>query len=680
MLLFDNIDYFKGFVPHIQKIDFDHPVFDRLVTVPRSDEDYANCTEAAKNISRQLLGLGPDDRGFSYYKSGEHPLYTELQVLREMRRDNWATESPHGVLAYVHGLRALKLMFPQTDITPPLADVVYLSMGMFSFNRKNLNLIGSMDAGKSSSTARLSWLYAAIDPERTFVNTATPTQKSAQSTIFGDMTELYSELLEAGNQWLFPDARVLSDKQIELFKGSLNSKGGWMMHRSFKSGGVSKGSKGKGKDTRYGVGLYIADEINEIEHFERFKRDFANTARNPYFQLQTSQNPKDEQDEGGLLCEPKAWQGWGVDTYKEVREADLLIWPSVQSGITYRFDGLRGVNLTLGKTVYPYLLNPMKHQGTIDDYGADSPEYMSQIRAMFAGEQVQRTLLSRTKLASSRHTDTDYTVLKVRGRGLGIDPAHTGLGDKAVITVGYWADCILHQVDGEQEDAELLVIEDQIAVKVLNNFKWDDRSHFLERFIALGGDLNSLTLGSPVTYEQQIALEAAQLCKDKGIPYKNVCYDFSLRPDTVSAMNMVMGFDPIAHPGREKPKGFQLIDTRENTETRARTCAEEALFLAADVIAGKALRGGDKCSVAALQLSRRWVLHDRPGMPVEKKIDFKARNGGRSPDHCDSLAYFVWLAYLRGFRAESPIAVKTRGKSLFAKQERRTPRFKRLTH
>lgn len=660
-------DYFRDFVPHIEKINFEDPIFEGLVDVPTSSKHFKHCQLAANNISRQILEL-PENNRFDYWDEyeGMEPLDIELLILREQMRDRWAEVSKHGRPCYLHGLTALKLMFPDTDITPSLADVTYLSMGMFQHRRKYLNLIGSMDAGKSSSTARLAWLYAAIDSENFFAITATPTVKSASMTIFGDMTELYEELSESHpadeifdgqpRPYLFPKSKNHADRQIALFPGALNKKGGWMIHRSLKSGGIGIGAKGKGKDTRFGVGLYIADEVNNIDNFERFKKDLPNASKQGYFQLHTTQNPLDPTDEGGQMCEPKQWLDWGVATFKEVREDDSLIWPTVNSGIAYRFDGLRSVNLVLGKTVYPYLFNKIKHDQTVEDYGKESPQYMSQVRAMFHGQDVQSTLLSRSKLAASRHEDEWFTLHNVKGRVLSCDPAHTGLKDKAVITSALWGDALVENVDGSQEITELLIFQEyQLSVKNLLGFYWDNESDFFQRFLNVGGKANALTMGTMVTYEQQIALAMAERAVKEGCPFRNVFYDSSMRPDMVSAVNQCMGFEPVAMPLIDKPVGFQLIDTRKNTVDRCRNVNEEALFLAADVVAGKAVRGGNNIPLALRQISMRRIDMSKPHHPPEKKIDFKDRNGGQSPDHGDSFAYLVWGAYLRGFRAESTI-------------------------
>ena len=295
-----------------------------------------------------------------------------------------------------------------------------------------------------------------------------------------------------------------------------------MIHRSLKTGGIGIGAKGKGKDTRYGVGLYIADEVNNIDNFERFKKDLPNASKQAYFQLHTTQNPLDENDEGVQMCEPKVWLEWGSSTFREVRQEDSLIWPTVHSGIAYRFDGLRSVNIQLGKTVYPYLFNVIKHDQTVEDYGRESPQYLSQVRAMFAGQEVQSTLLSRSKLAASRCEEEWFTVHRVNGRILSCDPAHTGLKDKAIITSAIWADCIIQNVDGTQEEKELLIFQKYPeSVKNMQGFYWEPTNEMLQRYIDAGGKINSLTLETPVTYEQQIALHMAERCRREGIPYRS---------------------------------------------------------------------------------------------------------------------------------------------------------------
>ena len=670
-------DEYKNFVAHIKKVNFNRPVFDKLIErKPATDEEFNNCQAAADEITAQLLGLYdvfyrkkmPEYWQFEEFE-GMTPLQIEVQILRDQRRSKYAFDSKYGVPSYIHALRALKLLFPKTHITPVLADIVHLTFLGYTYKVKYLHLLGSMNAGKSSSTARIIYLFMLIEVRSSFAIVATPTVESANLTIFGDVTELYSDICEAhplegsetGNSTsLFPDARSTMDRRMNFTKTARTDKGGWIAHRSLKKEGVGIGAKGKGSDDRFGHGLFVFDEINKAESFN-FEKDLANLSAQGWFQMHSTQNPWDEADIGGRVTTPKMWADWGYAGFNDVREHSPVIFPTVRKGIAYSINGMDSVNMQLGKIVYPWQFSIEDYDHIVDSYGKESPQFYSQVIGMFPGGDVDMKLLSQSKLAASRYDDEiGYTLLAQDRAVMFCDPAHTGTGDKAIIGTSISGLALVTNTDGTQEERPLVIKKRPMEhVKFINNLKWTGdpgEEHITERmFITVGGDINDVTIGSPITYEQQIAIRMAERAIEEGIPYINIGFDYSMRPDMLEAVRLVMGQGPVPFDYNTKPIGYMLQSTKENTADRFNKPAgrtDELLYLTADLFRSKQFRGGQWMTLACLQMCQTRVDKDKPWKPAEKKRDFKARNENKSPDERDCLAGEVGMHYLRGFRAE----------------------------
>ena len=668
-------DAYRNFQPHIEKINFKLPVFEKLVArKPSTDEEYANCQKAADEVSSQLMLITDAfgrQRSPSYWElpefEGMEPLQIEIKIIREQRRANYGFDTKYNLPCYIHALRAIKLIFPQTHITPVLADIVELTFLNYSHNVKYLHLLGSQDAGKSSSTARIIYLFVLINVRQSFSIVATPLVESANMTIFGDVTELFDQMCEAhplgdGSERrtrLFPEAKAKSERRIDFTSTSRTDKGGWIAHRSLKKEGVGIGAKGKG-DSRFGEGIFVFDEINKAESFN-FARDLSNIAGQDWFQMHTTQNPFDEQDIGGQLATPKMWGDWGQASYDDVRKEKPVIWPTVRKGIAYSINGLWSVNMVLGKVVYNWQFSQKNYDTLVDMYGIESPEFQSQAIGMFPGGDVDMRLLSSSKLAASRHDDeVGYSMQRIQGRVMFCDPAHTGSGDKAVMGTSEFGPGLITNTDGKQEEKPLFVKKRPMEhIKFINNLKWTGdpgpdnitENHFVE----LDCDLNDVTPGAPITYEQQIAIKMALRAREEGIPYKNIGFDYSMRPEMLEAVRLVMGQGPVPFDYNTKAIGYHLQSTNEDTAERFSKPAgrtDELLYLTADLFRSKQIRGGQYMTLACLQMCQTRVDKEKPHKPAEKKRDFKARNENKSPDERDCLAGEVGMAYLRGFRAE----------------------------
>jgi hypothetical protein len=669
-------EYYKNFKPHVYSLDFDQEIFDHLKVAPAKDSkrDAEMCQAAATNVSRQLLQTEPDG-SIWYWKepefTGMHPLQIELQILREIGRSQYAYASKYGRLAYMHGLAALKLLFKKTDITPSLADCVYLAMGGYSYDRKWVHFLGSMDSGKSSSMMRIAFLFAAIDMVNSFCVVGNPLMLSAKMTIMGDAFSLHHQLAEGwplpegkqkddGGSALFPNAHFGARGEVRFDK-NLRGKGGWIDLRSFKKKGLAVGTKGDG-DVDEGHGLFCLDEINKVDSFDFFE-DLENVSGQPWFLGLTSQNPRSEEDVGGHFCAPKLWGGWGWNSYEAVRRENPPIWPTELGGIAYRLNGLESVNMVLGKVIYRYLFDKRKLDGVVERYGKDSPAYKAQVLALFSGSNAEVTMLSQGVLAASRHDMDDFAIIRKKGQVLFCDPAETGDGDLAVITVLEWGDCAITLADSTVENKEMLIAPvPQEEVKFDDSLKWDKEN--IQKIKEMGGHVGEITVDAPITYPQQIAMRMCEICLERDIPFTNVGYDSSMEPDIVQAVTIVLGSGPTAYRYNLDPIGYPLISSKDNTEDKAKNIAEEVVLLGADVIAGKCFRGGQNVPVAVTQLRQRRIDYKKAHHPPEKKKLFKLHSGGISPDHGDSFCGAVSMAYRRGFRTRA-VDGGPRSKSLF---------------
>ena len=466
--------------------------------------------------------------------------------------------------------------------------------------------------------------------------------------------------------WLWPDADVSQQEHL-YFQKDKGEKGGWMENRALKR--KIKGAKGakdeQGKEsTRVGIQEVDIDEVNEIENIGRFVENLSNMRGNPQFQLRTSQNPELETDSGGFLCEPQMWGNWGFSSYDEVRDADPIIWPTKEGDIVYRFDGHRCLNIMLGKTIYPYMFDERRRARLERVHGQNSAVYQSQARAMFSGESSSDKLLSMSQLKSSRYDDQNFVIRSVKGMSMGVDPAHSGRGDKAVMAILEWADCIIRHPDGQQDRKILLLAEHPLVwIKNVNNFTWDphggEHNDWWEKFVAVGGDVNYLTVGAPVTYEQQIAITMALYQRRLGVPKKNIWFDFSMRVGMPDAIRATLGYEPVGIDATSKPRGHKLQFTNQNTMDRARSATQEAILLMADVVQSKNFRVSEKAmsgyQTAFHQMTRRGVDKRLKGNPPVSKKIYMSENGNQSPNESDAASLAIGAAYANGFRAENDV-------------------------
>lgn len=590
---------------------------------------------------------------------GLSPVEIEKKILFDGGRPNWGKRSPYKKPYYKHMLALIAELFPMTDITPSLADATMLfckGIGTGA-SRKILNLIGAQDMGKSAFGCRIAFAVMFIDPHFTSVYVSAVFDNAADSGAWGDIEELWDQLKEAhpvingrgdivpDKCKLFPDARLYRAKQLDLVPDL--PKTGSIVYRGVKHVGKFKGSKTRGKDPNRGVFLVIVDEVNEIENMS-FLRVLTNIASQEGFFAVTSQNFKDTEDMGGLLCEPKPTFG-GPSAYEELDIDTDFFWHSAHSSITLRLDGEKSPNILSGRDIYPQLFRQKTRQRLIDDYGQQSPDYYSQARSFPVSSDEMNSVISIMQLNASRFDDMLFSILGVTGRYAFCDPAFGGR-DKVVWG---WAESVMARVtdaDGNEFEQELLVFKERFTVLLLKKSPMFD-TEWAARLKKIGISTANFDIGKPMTYEEQIAIQSAEACYNRGIPFANFGYDFSMRPDIVTAVVKTMGLATVPFDYNTPPQGGHMVQRfKQLSEECCKNRVSELAFLASDLFFSKQIRGGEYIDTACKQLQRTRYETKQGKKIVEGKKEYKDRYQQVSPDHRDVLMGICGMAFARGFR------------------------------
>lgn len=617
---------------------------------------------------------------------GMEPHEIEKEILFSAGRDQWHEESPYGKPYYQHFLALMKVLLPKTDITNTLADaVMFFCLGL-GF-KKILNLIGCQNASKSASAIRIVFVSMFIDPEYTVAYVASPFDNTADATVWGDTEELWDEMCEA---WpykdpktgetgkapsLFPKGVKFEKKRLVFIPGI--PKAGYITLRHIKDTGKLKGSKTRGKQTHRGIMFVVVDEINEIQS-HAFLDTLENVSSQDAFFGLTSQNFKDEDDMGGQITSPLATFGGAADFDDLGIDTDFF-WHSAKSSITLRFDGHRAPNILANRVIYGYLLKPKDLDRLRESGGGEqSLSYYSQARSFPVRGGELNTVLSKPKTSGSRHLDPHFQLTLIKGTVSFLDPAFGGR-DSAVYGWASFGMATVEDSEGIGRDEELIVFKERMTtLRIVKDARFDD--FWLGRMKAARIDTAPFPVGAEMSIEDQLALQCRELNIMQGIPAANFGFDFSMRPDIVSSVNRMIGFDAVAFDYNQGPQGCYLHGFKQKSEDYCHDRVSELAFLAADVFLTRQIRGGQFIQPAIIQLQRTY--HEAKGKKrkVEKKAEYKAR-WMNSPDERDVLMGINGMAQLRGFRSSEVIGGAA-GESIWAKLNARnfggSPIFKSI--
>ena len=583
---------------------------------------------------------------------GMKPMEIEREILFEAGIENWGRESVYGKPLYQHLLTLMRLLDPSTDIAPTLADAtMFFCLGL-TMGKKITNLIGCQNASKSASSVRIGFACLYIDPEYSAIYVANPFDNAADSTVWGEIQDVWESMCHhhphpSGNPSFFPNAKNYADKRIEVIKGV--SKAARIELRNTKHVGKYKGTKAKLDELNEirGILLMLIDEVNEIDNLS-FLTMLTNLTSQDNFHAITSQNFKDVEDMGGTLTEPSGLYG-GPDTFDELDVERDTHWHSNISSVTLRFDGLKAANIMANRVIYQYLFKQKNLDHLKDNYGESSPEWYSQCRSFPIRGAEANSVLSRAKLSGSRHTDRIFSIDHIDDVVSFCDPSFGGK-DKAVWGCAKYGRATVTDGAGLKEKIDVLLFTDHMkSIPLVKDAKYND--YWFDRMKQAGVDVSAFSLGSEVSYEDQIALRCLELNREEGIPAKNFGFDFSMRPDIVSSVNRMIGFDAEAFDYGQKPEGYFLQSIKKNTEDCCFNRADELAFLASDLFLCRQVRGGQFIETAIVQLNRTRYEIKNGIYKIENKADYKKRWQNISPDHRDVLMGISGMAHKRGFRS-----------------------------
>lgn len=624
--------------------------------------DWEDQSLTADAISRQFMGThrywrDEDFEDLQAERNAEHPtihlMEIEKRILLEQGRDNWHSASYYGKECYQHFLSLMKLMFPQTDITPAIADAVMFFCKGLGF-KKILNLIGCQNAGKSAGGARILFVCMFIDPKNTVGYVANPFDNAADSTVWGDILELWNELCEAFPiSWdqeknkLFPEGKVYANKRIMFIPGI--PKAAAIELRNTKHVGKYKGTKTRGKGVSRGVMLILVDEINEIDNLA-FLTALENISSQKAFFCITSQNFKSEDDMGGLITQPVPKFG-GPSDFDHL-DIDLdQYWHSAKSSVTLRFDGHKSPNVCAKRVIYPYLFD-LKDMVRLRESGGGEQSliYYSQARSFPVRGTEANSVLPRARYESSRAEDQHFQLMGGMTPVSFCDPAFGGR-DSAVWGFARFGRAKVLDGEGKPQEQEVLVFPDYMKkLSLTKDAKYNE--FWFDRLKALGVPLQDFHEGDPVSMEDQVAIQCAELNKAAGVAPQNFGYDFSMKPGVVASFNRLIGFQSEAFDYNTKPVGYFLQGLRKRTDECCKNRNTELAFLAADIFQTKQVRGGNFINAARVQLTRT-TYETKGGVYLsEDKKAYKARWSQSSPDERDTLLGITAMAHKAGFRKE----------------------------
>ena len=622
--------------------------------------DWSDPTLTPDSVGKKLMGSVSywNNKEFGEIRNSDtgelirpamEPHEIEREILFEAGRDQWGTLGPYGKPYYQHMLTLMALLDEHTDITPTIADATEMFCRCLTEGLKVLNLIGSQNSGKSAGSVRIAFCCLYIDPEYCQIFVANPFDNVAESTIWGEVKEVWSNIcrthpLEGDDTktYLFPQGYVYADKTIIAIPNE--PKGARIELRNVKKAGKFKGSKTRGKATDRGIILVLVDEINEIDS-HAFLSVLPNLSSQDGFFCITSQNFKEPDDLGGRICEPVPRYRDSKSSYKELDVNDDQFWPSAYSSMTLRFDGARSANLLSQRIIYGYLFK-QSDWDRLAELGMESADFYSQARSFPVQGHEADSVLPRSVISVSRHDDKFYTRIGNWVRVSFCDPAFGG-GDQALWGLASFGWAQVPDSNGVPKRQMIFEVEEYfVKLRITKDAVYND--HWIERLHKIGRDTSQIVRGGDVSPDDQIAIQCAELNFQYGISSDHFGYDFSMRSGIVISMTKFVG-NCEAFEYNRAPDGCYMEKYKADSKDVCVDRVSELAFLTAELYETGRLRGGDRCETASMQLSRTKFETLNKKKKVENKLKYKGRWSGQSPDHRDVLLGLRGMADKRGF-------------------------------
>lgn len=618
------------------------------VRLHHENVDWSDLSLTPASLTKRFMGPCGYLRGLDQQQSAKK----EIEILKKADVRRLAGSSEYKPY-YQHFLTLIKLLMPRRDITPNLADSIMFFHLARQYNRKAVNYIGAQNTGKSSALSIIPTICIAINHINSVGYVATPHDKASDSTLWGDTLSAYHAVQDS-SPWLWPNGKPYAARNIVMVPGT--PKAGFIEYRGIKEVGKYKGMKTVKVDDADPLLLTGLDEFNEVKNHSFLEGAFPNLVSQDGFMALTSQNFTNEENMGGALAAPFGLFPDNPRSYDDLNKDEHFFWHSVLDGLTLRFDGRFSPNILAGRTIYKYLFKQEELDYQTKHYGVDSAKYYSQVLSFPRTGLSDETILSRSRVNSSRYKDVEWISEREDSRHAHLDPSFGG-GDKAMIGFGHVGRITATTADGSQQERIDALWFTQPMVSFKTSLDAKVTLDWMERMRALGTDLKHFTLGTDFSLEHQLAVLSGEYCKKYSIPLRNFSYDFSMRAGIVSAMRDVLGRDPMPFEYNGKPDDL-WIETHKNQSSEV--CYDrntELAMLTADLFLQKQIRGGQYIETAITQLCRTKRELAGKKYKAERKIDYKARHAGHSPDERDCLLGIVGNAHKRGFRPK-PIALK----------------------
>lgn len=488
-------------------------------------------------------------------------------------------------------------------------------------------LMGSASASKSYSTGvwlLLDWIR---DPTETSVLLLGPSEEHLNNNLFTHLVNLHQNASiklpgEVGDRWIGMDRR----NRFGSIKGVVVPLGK-------KSAGRLQGTK-KGRRSKphpvFGVERRLRVFMDESEKipsgiWKDVDNIFSNLSGVESFKIMCAFNPENQNGESGTRCEPPGgWIEFNIDTWER--------WRSKRGWSVVRLDGYKGENIIYGKTIFAGLQTVEGIARLIENAGGyNSAGYYTMARASFPPSNADIVVIPQGMADAAKATF--MFVGKTNPCGA-CDVALEG-GDAAPFAYGEYGLASGYKTMPSSKNPQGETVEfrnisgeriSRPALQVMQLFKLDR--------------------GDSVFMAKQL---------------KDLCIKLSIKPDwfMIDRTGNGAGVHDILKSEWSSNTGG--INSMEGA-TDAKILAEDSVT--AKVAYGRVL---DEMWFATRKFMEHVLLlispvidttklfpqltgrHYRPGKQdrVESKPEYKARNGGQSPDEADTVNLLV-LAARRG--------------------------------
>jgi len=528
-----------------------------------------------------------------------------------------------GLGLFGHFMAARKLIWPER-YRHEWTDLLYRN-----FIENDITIcMGAASTSKTSHASEYVLIRYWTAPSNTLVVVSTIDMDKLDTGVFGEIKMLWEK---GRDRYPWLDGNLLEHRR---FISSDNIEEGDV--RDFRRGVIGKpvyvGGRwvglGKLAGTKQENIIFLADELQFMA--ETFIGSWPNLFSNGNVKIIGSGNPKhDPDDQLGIAAEPK--EGWAsvgeplVTTTWKTRH---------MGGVCVNLVGTDSPNFrAVAKGLrepYPKLIGPRYAERIAHDWGADSPQYYSQVKGVMRIDMAVKRVI--TRMLCREHGALGKVIWsgKPTTKVMGIDPSYGG-GDACIEVIIEWG-------------------EDVSGVEIVRVASWKQIK---------------LNISKDKSVEDQIADVVFEDLEREKIPFQNCFYDpygkgtmgfaFSRRfPQGRSPIPVDSGGKPTPRPVR----AGLFVDESDSfgiTTKRLKRCDEhyskfvsEAWFSVRYVIEAGQMREFPE-SIMLEMCGRKYDTVAGNKIEVEPKDEMKDR-GLKSPNQADALCVALEGARQRGFK------------------------------